>query len=372
MDGESGLEHLGLKYWPFDVVPDLRGRLLWADRASLRRHLDRLLRRLRGHSANTLHLLWADFGAGKTHTLLYLRQLSSENDLVFVTYSALPRGVRNFVDIYRAVTRSFAPEAIASAFESARRKAGKQAVETEIRSLFPPLLNCLRALELGSDAQRDIAYSWLLGSTTLGKKELESASLTSRVRTTDDAVFALSGLIHLFHMAGHHRVMVMIDEFQRVQELRGGVREEINASLHTFFNTCPPPLSLLLSFSFGAERHINAFLNEELISRSDPVRITIPTLSEEDALAFMEDVWKDSLAPDHSPPLDEQSVHFVVQSISDHGTLTPRRLMKAVGFVLSEAAMDLQDGEISVIDLHYITDIFSEEVIRQVVDDKED
>ena len=67
---------LGLASWPFNVVPIQDTSLIWADRKDVRRQIERLVRRLSRHQSSTLHLLWADFGAGKTHTLLYLQQLA--------------------------------------------------------------------------------------------------------------------------------------------------------------------------------------------------------------------------------------------------------------------------------------------------------
>ena len=89
----DGIGLLGLSAWPFNVVPVQDSRLLWADRKDLLNQIHRLVRRLSSHQSSTLHLVWADFGAGKTHTLLYLRQLalSDKGSGIFPVYTVLPR-----------------------------------------------------------------------------------------------------------------------------------------------------------------------------------------------------------------------------------------------------------------------------------------
>ena len=63
---------LGLTRWPFDLTPDMwQGSLTWADRSDVKTDVDRLLFRATRHPANKLQFLWANFGAGKAHTLLY-------------------------------------------------------------------------------------------------------------------------------------------------------------------------------------------------------------------------------------------------------------------------------------------------------------
>src|SRR5579862_6711779 len=99
---------LEFMYWPFAIVPKADGELIWADRDALKKDITRLGRRLNRHDAVSLHLLWADFGAGKTHALLYLKQMAERGQYgsLLPLYCALPKGCRAFVDIYRAIARA--------------------------------------------------------------------------------------------------------------------------------------------------------------------------------------------------------------------------------------------------------------------------
>src|ERR1700722_1519672 len=115
------------KYWPFDIVPRT-GELIWADRLALKEQIVLLGRRLGRHEAVSLHLLWADFGAGKTHTLLYLKQQSEKGDYgdVLPLYCALPKGCRSFLDIYRAMARAISTRLFKDAFEEATSRVGRE------------------------------------------------------------------------------------------------------------------------------------------------------------------------------------------------------------------------------------------------------
>jgi len=68
-------EHLNLRGWPFRVVPDLEFAAIWAGRPETKQQLERLVGRMQFLPRSSLHLLWANFGMGKTHTLLHLQHL---------------------------------------------------------------------------------------------------------------------------------------------------------------------------------------------------------------------------------------------------------------------------------------------------------
>src|SRR4051812_17315636 len=100
MANESA-EIFGFHYWPFDLVPRKDQPLVWADRRELKTQIVRLGKRLQRHAAVSLHLLWADFGSGKSHTLLYLKQQCERGEYgsICPVYAVLPKGCNSFLDI---------------------------------------------------------------------------------------------------------------------------------------------------------------------------------------------------------------------------------------------------------------------------------
>ena len=351
-----GLSGLGLSSWPFSIVPDQDSQLVWADRVELAREIRRLTRRLNSHRSSTLHLLWADFGSGKTHTLLYLRQLvsSQPNIDIFPVYAVLPRAARSFIDIYRAIVQGIGSDRLLVAYIDARQRASKPGELRSFLSNAPPgLATALEALRMGGDLLKATSLRWLSADQSLTRRELQDASLPGRLRTTDDALPVLSTVTKLL-LRGNLRVLVMIDEFQRIGMLRRSSLEEINTGLHTYFNDCPLGLSLLLSFSFGSANSIPYHLNEELVSRADPHVFTIPALTKEAGIQFLKDLVEASRDANSDAAIGADVYASIVGHISEYGKITPRSLMHAASLVFSEASLDIEDGIISGIEPDYV------------------
>jgi len=64
--------HLGLRRWPFPVVPQREHCTFIAAREHLRKDVDGLIDTLSRRDTSSIHLFWSWFGAGKTHTLFYV------------------------------------------------------------------------------------------------------------------------------------------------------------------------------------------------------------------------------------------------------------------------------------------------------------
>lgn len=347
---------IDFKYWPFGIVPESDHELVWADRTELKRQVTRLGRSLGKHDAVTLHLLWADFGAGKTHTLLYIKQEAEKGSYgsLLPLYSALPKGCHSFLDIYRAIVRAIPPQLIRDSYQEAVTRTSRDTVATTLAAIWPNLSACFSAIGIGGESQQNIALAWLRAETGIPTREAQGLSLLGRIRSTDEAVLALLGVVRLFNLSGEKRVLMMVDEFQRVEVLRRQQQDDINAGLHGFFNACGRGMSLLLPFSFGVEANIRHFLNAELLSRVHPLRIAIPALSREEGVIFLNDVITAARKDDNEWPVSEDTVPAIAATVAERCGLTPRRLLKAAGAVFESAALDLEDGIISKVDATYV------------------
>lgn len=370
MQSPGALDILELKWWPFNVVPDPSKSLFWADRAELLGQVTRLLRRLGSNRSSSLHFMWADFGAGKTHTLLYIRQLAqaSGNGGFFPVVATLPRGSRVFIDIYRAIVRAIGVQPIVDSYRLLESSNNLELT----RSVFSDSQNLpsvVKSLDIGNDSMKEVATRWLMADSSLTRAELRTSSIPDRIRTTDDALYALVGIVRLLLSASRSRVLIMIDEFQRTGTLRKSELNEINAGLHSFFNMCPEGLSLFLSFSFGSAANIDAHLNPELQSRADPQVLTIPSLDKENAKTLISDLLGNALVEDAKPPFGEDVIDLIVSKVAESGSLTPRRLMHLSSFVLAEAGLDIADGVIERLDSDSATRIIDS--LGSLADDSE-
>src|SRR5712664_2659544 len=85
--------------WPFRTVPEKAE--LWADRTAVWQRLEALANDVCNHGASLIGIVWGEFGAGKSHSLLHLRRkIQAEMD-GFVVYSPLPKRMSEFSDLYR-------------------------------------------------------------------------------------------------------------------------------------------------------------------------------------------------------------------------------------------------------------------------------
>jgi hypothetical protein len=349
-------EALGLIDWPFGIVPDPEVTLVWADRHELLHQINRMLRRLTGTRESSLHVLWADFGAGKTHTLLYLRQLALAKNgrLVYPVYVALPKDARSFSDLYRAIVSSITVGKLMEVYSGLPKD---NQVFTGTNPFMGEWLGVLsrvfKILNMGSDTMKQTAQKWILGDKSLGRQELVSASLPDKIRDDDGAINTLSGMARLL-ISCHFRLLIMIDEFQRAGLLRREFQNKIQAGLHSFLNNCPKGISIILSFKFGSAREIQSYLSPELMDRADPEIIEIPTLKPEEAEEFLKDLVEAVRSPNNQPRIDSDAIAPIVHCVSSVGTTKPRTLTKTAGLILSQGAMDIIDGAIKMIDKRYV------------------
>ena len=132
----------------------------------------------------------------------------------------------------------------------------------------------------------------------------------------------------------------MIDEFQRVGELRPNIINQVNSSLHTVFNAHPTGLQLMLTFSFGKKENVFYLLSAELKSRAEPQSISLDVLGREEAVAFLSDLLgqfrinKDDPRPLY--PFSQAAINTMLMTIAQKKTLTPRRIMLYANHVLTE------------------------------------
>src|SRR5262249_29968141 len=159
---------------------------------------------LRRHEAVSLHLLWADFGAGKTHTLLYFKQEAERaaDRALLPLYCALPKGCRAFLDIYRAMIRAITVQQLRTTYEQACKNLGRSELHTELDAISRNLTRCLQVIAIGGEEQQAAALAWLHGETGVPVRELQRLSIFGRVKSADEAVLSLCGIVRLFNIAG--------------------------------------------------------------------------------------------------------------------------------------------------------------------------
>jgi hypothetical protein len=73
-----------------------------ADRKQLAKDIDALLHHLSRRTPSSIHLMWAWFGAGKTHTLRYIEAIARRRfPTLMPVYTPFPKATKSILDLYQ-------------------------------------------------------------------------------------------------------------------------------------------------------------------------------------------------------------------------------------------------------------------------------
>jgi len=344
----------GLIDWPFRVVPDKEFAQKWAGRADTLRQLTRLAKELSMSSISSLHVLWADFGVGKTHSLYHLASLLEKDSsgTVLPIYVVLPREAKSFLSIYQTVVAALPLDRIATLFAGTVAHTNLESALNEHFGSHRELGEVLWAYATGNETQKAIARRWIMG-LKLSRSDLNQSGLHSQIASPDQANAQLTDLIQLLVNLDEkvNRILIMLDEFQRIGSNSKKRFADINDGLHTFFNQNPRGLSLIFSFSFGDPSFVEYHLNDELRDRTSKRTITLRPFSVEEAGEFIKDLLAihrsdDAQEVSSTHPFEVSAFSEIIASASKSGSLTPRRLMRYFDYVIKEAMIDDVVGSI--------------------------
>lgn len=342
-------EQLNLRDWPFRVIPDKEFGVIWAGRRSTKAQLERLLKKTGLAPKSSLHLMWANFGMGKTHTLYHIEHLCRTRfRQIIPIYAVLPKQGKGFLDLYRAIAAALPLDLLGERLRSVSSSTFPD--DVCLHPLFadnPDVANAVLAT-LSQDVTKVVAAKqWLFAQTGLPRKSLDQIGVTRTIRSPEDATSALTILVKLltWNSKPPKKALIMFDEFQRIGELTPKLRREINVGLHTFYNANPTGLGLILSFSFGRQADVKYMLSEELRSRAELQTISLDTLSSDEAVEFVHDLLAQFHIEQTSDytPFTRGAVDEIIQYTAQNLALTPRNLMHCFNHVLQEWMLDHED-----------------------------
>lgn len=335
------LEKLGISSWPFDVVPPTSGTTRWTGRHDFKSNLDRVAGNWGFIPTSSIYLLWADFGAGKTHALRYMQGCADRNDPPAVTaYAEIPAGTTKFLDVYQEIFKGIPEQCLYRSINALRNVEGDgwlNATELNGDRDTPRVL--WQLVSFPDDEIGELARRWLSG-VKVSAAELRKLGGVAPVKDSNDALRMLTTLQHLItHYGGYSRLVLLLDEFQRVGQQSTNNRRDVNAGLHRFFNKCPINLTMFLSYSIGISDAIKQLITPELMSRIEE-EMHLNMLTQPEAYKFMQEtIAQTSLTGDAGPCIDGDAMMDVISKLHDdsQGKLTPRRLMQVFGTIFTAA-----------------------------------
>jgi hypothetical protein len=323
---------------PFSVVASPATAGCWAGRPALKQELARMCRSWGRRADTTVDLFWANLGAGKTHALNHLKYLllsgrayAFERDPV-ISIVEMPQDLKSFHQFYQGIAESLPHQDLMEAALSAE-------------GLSANMQRAARAYLSGGPAAADVVRDWLTGRRPLLKDLRSISGIGTRIETDIDAEHALSDLFALA-ASQQRRVVLMLDEFQRVSTLPSRVREGVLSHLRGTISKCGGYLSVVVAVGTRAEQTAMQLLPPEFrtIMGVRPA-ISLPAMSEEDAVSFLRQrlTWfrpvgyaGDSLAP-FSAQTVKTAIHLLHGRSASH--VSPRMLLQTFG-ILYDLTLD--------------------------------
>lgn len=335
-------EHLGLSRWPFYTTVDESSAAIWADREEVKNVIDRLIWQWVRQDRTYIHLVWGDLGAGKSHTLHYIRHhfLEQSHLGVLPIRAVTPKEFKGFLEVYQAIMSALDLDQVAELFSHVYREYGNR--KTIVKDVFPYIPDAINALlQMRSDIEfkKRLAETWLRG-IRLTRSQMETLEISRSIKDTDDCVAMLSGLIKIVAASKkYNRILIMLDECQRTWEVKPAINQNINVGLQTWSDANSNHLTLVLAYKCGREQDLISLISKDIKSRITYPTISLPLLNSKEALSFVRSILGQcSIKPEDLSwePFGENMVKSVVQHLTKVGGTTPRHLMTAFNALLTE------------------------------------
>jgi len=367
MQYDEKFPSLYFREWPCQNVEIDEPVEVWADRAASLQQITKLLDYLNSVDKTSLHLMWADLGCGKTHTMGFVRHLClTKYTNIYPLYTLVPNRVTNFVDQYKNIISAFNFDHIVEMTRKILAASGEDYLVNRVLGGSEEFHKVIKAITIGSSESKSIGKRWLSGTTNLSKSELLLIGATKTIKNDDDALAILQGLSRIvIHSQPNTRLLIMVDEFQRLHESSDKISTKVGIGLHTFYNAVPRRLSILLSFACRKKENVDVILSKELKSRADPARsIQLPEMSRQEVPVFVQELFDAyrtrAKPPTKMYPLKPECLEVVMDTIvSKKRLICPREVNYCLDRLLDESRSRIGKGVDPVISLKDAKEILS-------------
>jgi hypothetical protein len=355
-------EHLGLRDWPFRIVPEPEFCDFLADRTTLKQEVEALILSLSNRPTSDIQLIWSWYGAGKTHTLYYLANRCTQlHQGILPIYAEIPREAKSFVDLYRA--------SISQIPKNILIDAGLEHVTRPVslgftRAIDPDLSSALTQAALGDRPKETQLTQWLLGNA-LTASVYRDLGVGGRVNSTEKCAGLMADVISLLvprgmsgapSSSGLHRIIWIIDEVQRVEDFSASTQRSILSGLVGVFNRCATGLTVLLSYTgTPREKSLPAWIPPDLADRIGLERpMVLPPLRSDEAIVFIREVLGHFRLAESGHlgeffPFELEAISDLLKALGRKGELKPRAIMEALDVSLKTLEPAIKAGDLKSI-----------------------
>ena len=319
---------------PFALTASPEVAACWAGRHEVLDQLQRIQSAYERRSDSSLDMMWANLGAGKSHVLFHLayRLESSPNKQgrILPIVVEMPEQVRSFHDLYRQIVAKLPME------ELARRSRFCQ-----LGGSVRELKQAGQVLAHGSGQEKEVALEWITG----GRPYLTDLRRCTNIgRRIEDDVAATDAFCGILKALGNRqtRLVVLLDEFQRIGILKKSARDSLLSSLRSVFSRTPEFFSVLLGAALRMERNALDLLSPELrtLLGRRPT-LSLPEMNGFEAVEFVRGRFQffrpSGFGGAPFSPFSEDGVSAAIEVLKEKGRpLIPREILQALTYCYDE------------------------------------
>lgn len=323
---------------PFALTADPMLATFWAGRPNELQHIQRVVRMLTSRADSTLDLVWANFGAGKTHALFHLKHLLRQSSPSTVTvFVEVPEQLRSFIEIYRKVVTSLPWDDLSALLLAPN----SQVSDIDLR-------RALQVIAHGESTERFIALEWLAAGRPQLRELRVFTGISSRIETDAQATDMLSAIVRA--LASHRtRLLILFDELQRFNVVQERYRTAILSCLRSLFSRNPTHFSIVGAATTRSEKTAMSILPQELrtLMGMRPA-ISLPEMTEDEAYEFVVERFGFFRPPhfegERTAPIGEEGIRAAIQFIvrDTPASLVPRVVLQALAWIHDEAEPQLK------------------------------
>ena len=321
---------------PFGLTASEEISACWAGRHEVLEQLQRMLSAYERRSDSSLDVMWANLGAGKSHVLFHLayQLLSSQQNpsKSLPVVVEVPEQIKSFHDFYRQIVQRIPVSELAVAL-----------TQLPTTSTFRELKQAGQVLLHGGELEKGVAWDWLTGGRPHIAELKRCTNIGHRIEDDIAATDALCGILASLRTR-RIRLVVLVDEFQRVGVLKKAARESMLSCLRSVFSRTPELFSMVLGAALRMERNALELLSPELrtLLGRRPT-IALPEMSEGEALEFVAGRFQffrpSGYVGSQFAPFSEEAALTVMEILKEKGRpLIPREILQSLTYCFDEAS----------------------------------
>jgi len=359
---------------PFRLLPGEKVTI-WAGYHEIREQLLEIVKSPRVDRVGLYEfaIIHGALGTGKSHALRFLKYLINEergeefNSIVCYVERLRVEANTDFLALYRAIMRllkddmkkvgevveKIADKQVDEAWEAASADVTKLMKRQDFRDrtlptiysrlspTYPALPRLLSAAYQGDE----VATTILLGGKP--KTAISKYGLDNLIDTEYEALRCLAAFINLCTKTDNDATYLplfkcfylFIDEVERLRDFPTRNVQSINQGIRDLVGACPEHFCLLLGASEEAAG-IEAYIEDDVMTRLSRELMEIPELDVEQAVNFIKEVMQQYRQPDAKVPETHPFTDDALREIALQVTQrTPRNLFRACQTVLRKAVL---------------------------------